>query len=167
MKFALLAAAVAANELNTFRPENWKNIMPVAIETGSFDLETMNNLEATGVVSWAQCADSAGVWTFDTAGSTYSPNPFKKGNTVSFNLKGSVSSPMHIDNYSVAVSLNGKKIDTQTFAGGDFSSSWSFAMSQKLPLITPSGHYDLVATGNGSAAGKSGVVMCATGSFDL
>ena len=169
MKFALLATAVAAstNELHTFRPSNWKNIMPVALETGSYEMADYSQL-GKGTVSWAQCGDDAGVWHFDTAGSSYSPNPFKKGNTVSFTLKGSLDKPIHIDDYTINVSLNGKKLDTETMPGGDFTDSWSFTLSQKLPLITPSGHYDIQAVGNGSVNGVSnGTVMCATGSFDL
>ena len=122
-----------------------------------------------GVVTWSQCPDDTGVWTFDTAGSTYSPSPFKKGNTVSFTLVGSVTAPIHIDNYSVEVKLNGKHLTTETFDGGDFTSAWSLSLSQKFPaLLTPSGHYQITAVGNGGLQnGENGTVTCGNAEFDL
>ena len=165
MKFLALAATASAMtyELNTFRPENWANIYKAMLT----EEWSMTPAPGAGTVTWSQCPDQAGVWTFDTKDSTYSPNPFKKGNTVSFNLVGTESQPIHIDKYSVKVSLGSKVIDTLTFPGGDFTNTWAFSLSEKLPIIAPSGHYTINAVGTGSTGGVSGTVMCGQAQFDL
>ena len=160
MKFALLATAIAAhtNELHTFE----------VMKNGGLE-QFGDGLGATGVVTWSQCPDDTGVWTFDTAASTYSPSPFEKGNTVSFTLLGSVTAPIHIDMYSVSVKLNGSLYIFETFGGGDFTSAWSLSLSQKFPaLLTPSGHYQITAVGNGGLQnGENGTVTCGNAEFDL
>ena len=141
MKFLALAATASAMtyELNTFRPDNWHNIYKAMLT----EEWSTTPAPGAGTVTWSQCPDQAGVWTFDTADSTYSPNPFKKGNTVSFVLKGTETQSMHIDHYTVKVSLGSKVIDTLTFPGGDFTNTWQFSLSEKIPAIAPSGSYSI------------------------
>ena len=170
MKFAALAlvASVTANELHMFAPENWKTIMPIAIRDGGYDV-TDDSMLGKGTISFSQCADPLGAFKFDEGASTYSPNPFKKGNTVDITLKGSYSKAVHIDNYEVTAYLNGSKLTTETFDGGDFDSAWSFNVKQKLPLISPSGHYKVHVVANGALKGSqtNGIVGCGDGEFDL
>ena len=154
MKFALLATAVAAHtiELHTFEAKNWQNIFPIVMKNGGLSLfgDASIGLGDKGVVTWSQCPDDIGVWTFDTAGSTYSPSPFKKGDTVSLTFVGSVTAPIHIDYYNVETYLNGSIFSEETFrnGGGRFTSAWSLSVSQIIPyFLTPSGHYQVTLQG--------------------
>ena len=165
MKFAsLLVAAAAANqtaphwELNAFRDENWPTLYKAWLSTD------MTAVEGKGDVTWSQCASDVNVWTFDTAGSSYSPMPVKRGKTLDFTVIGPLSQPIHVDDFTIEVYLGSTKLDTLTMPGGDFTTEFTFSMSQKRPLLTPPGHYTIKAVANGSA---NGTVLCANAEMDL
>ena len=81
MKFATLAlvAAVSANELHMFAPENWSKIVPIAMKAGGFDFQRDDGVVGKGTITFSQCSDPVGAFKLDAAGSSYSPNPFGKG----------------------------------------------------------------------------------------
>ena len=84
-------------------------------------------------------------------------------------MKGSFSKAVHIDHYEVTAYLNGSKLTTETFNGGDFTSAWTFDVSQKIPIIAPSGHYQIHVEAVGAPKGQqtNGIVGCGNGDFDL
>lgn len=54
-------------------------------------------------VTWSQCSSSADVWTLDADDSSYSPDPFSGGDSLTFDMKGSVSSAITVQGVHVKV----------------------------------------------------------------
>ena len=166
MKFTSLfvAAAAASNiphfETDAFADNNWPTLYKAWLNT-----EMNTSPVGKGTVSWSQCADDAGVWTFDTAGSTYSPNPVSRGKTLTVSIKGPLSAPIHVDNFNIEVYLGSTKVDSLQQAGGDWSGEFELTLSQKLPYLSPPGHYTIKAVANGSKS--NGTVLCANAELDL
>ena len=118
MKFAtaaLLALGVVADDrIDVFHPSNYKNLMSSLIDGvvhKKFNQDA--NLGATGIVTWKQCADQAGVFVFDKSATNTVPNPVTKGKDVKLNLAGSVSDTMTVTNIHVHVLWNGSNLYDQ------------------------------------------------------
>ena len=144
MKFTAAACLAATASASTFEPKNWAKIYPVFMKNG-FAATEPSNLEL-GTIVWSQCADPVGVFTLDTQGTSVSPYPCKKGNTESFDMKGSVSAAVNIAEYDINVKWNGHNLISETKAGAAFSAGpWEFKMSEKFPGLSPSGTYTIKA----------------------
>ena len=112
--YSLFATAIAAAsiKLNTFSGSNLANVIEVAKSTGSYDLEKLKaqNLKDIGQVSWSQCPDKLNL--FHIGGGYHTPNPFDKGETVTFGVKGNLDQPIYIAWYTIQIKLNGNIINS-------------------------------------------------------
>ena len=121
MKFAAVAfvalSAVSANsmegEISPFHISNYKNIVSLMLRNPHYKGATDSQVGETGKVTWAQCDDDAGVFTFDESSTTYNPDPVYKGTTLKLNLAGIVSDDMTVTNIHVHVDWNGSSLYDQ------------------------------------------------------
>ena len=159
------AAAAHTYVLDTFEPKNWAKLYMAYLMEPEQEVGPLGK----GTITFSQCADDAHVWTFDEAGSTYSPNPFGRGNTLTVHLVGSETSPITVSEYDVDVYLGSTKISSETMPGGSYSSSWSMDIEQKISIFTPPGTYTINALGVGSVTNgpANGSVLCGSGTFQL
>lgn len=82
------AANTESATIDVFHPMNF---MKVDMAKSLLKSVTDERPLTTGTVTWGQCDDAAGVFTFDESSTTYSPNPITKGSSIALNLAGIVS----------------------------------------------------------------------------
>ena len=109
-----------------------------------------------GVIAWSQCKDPAGVWTFDTKHSSYTPDPIKRRSTLDLKLVGSETKDIHVDHYDVIAYLNGHQLTTMTKPGGDYHNTWNYEFTQDIPFITPPGTYKVQVHAMGNVKTEEG-----------
>ena len=68
------------------------------------------NFQGTGDVTYSQCDDDAGVFTFDADNSNNVPAPVVKGSDVTLNLAGIVSDTIEVTNVHIHVDWNGSTL---------------------------------------------------------
>ena len=127
-----------------------------ALPPSIFACDKINSFESqNGVVTWKQCADQAGIFTFDAKDTTVSPADIKRGQTEAFDMKGSISKAVTFSGYNIEVLYNGHHLKTETKPGGSHAAGpWEFKMSEKIPIIAPGGHYSVIATSKGTITGQ-------------
>ena len=129
-------------------------------------LEQQPSVGATGVVSWAQCGDAEGKFTFDPASSSYSPNPLQKGKNVNLDLQGVVDSTTTLQKVHVNAKWNGASLyDQDITVGQSYSDLLEFDFSWFVPSYAPAGKYDITLTGFDSDLKTSD--MCVQASFNF
>ena len=65
------------------------------------------NVSDSGMVTYSQCDDDAGIFTLDDQQTSNSPQPLTKGVNLQFTLAGIISDHMNIKNIHVHVEWNG------------------------------------------------------------
>ena len=124
---------------------------------------------ADGQVAWTQCDSDADVWTFDADSSSYSPDPFSAGDTITFEFIGSVKESITVQGVHVKVQWGAITLSdadhsldqgTQTYAS-DVDLSINFA----LPAVAPNGSYTATITGYDDDTSKSN--FCVQAKFNL
>ena len=122
-----------------------------------------------GQVTWSQCSSSADVWTLDAEDSSYSPDPFGGGDTLNFDMVGSVSSPINVQGVHVTVKWGAITLSDADHAleqgTQSFDSDVDLTISFSLPSVAPSGSY--TATISGYDSSSSSTNMCVKASFKL
>ena len=122
-----------------------------------------------GQVTWSQCSSSADVWTLDAEDSSYSPDPFGGGDTLTFEMMGSVSSPITVQGVHVtvkwgAITLSDADHDLEGGAQS-FDDAVDLSINFSLPSVAPSGSY--TATIKGYDTSSSTTNMCVEAKFKL
>ena len=121
---------------------------------------------ATGVVTWGQCTDSEGKFTFDEASSSYSPSPLVKGKNVELDLQGIVDSTIELKRVHVNAKWNGASLyDQDINVGKKFTDLLEFDFSWFVPSFAPAGAYDITLTGFDSD--NTSTDMCVNASFNF
>ena len=162
-KAILAVGATQAALITPFGQENLGNVLQAIMRR-----QGKGPVGATGVVTWAQCADDAGVFQFDESSTTVDPDPIHKATNLNLNLKGIVSDEMTLSNIHVHVLWAGTSLyDEDIPMANTYDSNFAYTVGWYVPGFAPSGHYDVTMTGTGSAVGVSGTVMCVNAQFDL
>lgn len=120
-------------------------------------------------VSWSQCDSTEGVWTFDASSSSYSPDPFSGGDTLTFDMKGSVSSAITVQGVHVKVqwgSITLSDADHPLDQGTQtYDSDVDLSISFTLPAVSPAGSYTATISGYDDDSSKTN--MCVEAKFSL
>ena len=153
------AAQVDHLEIDAFNPVNF---MKLDVAKTLVKSVTDEPVQGKGDVTFTQCDDDAKVFTFDGSSTTYTPNPITKGSKLSFSLAGAVQSKLEITDIHMHVTWNGTPLyDNDYKQDNTYTSTYSYTMGYDVPSFAPSGNYDVLITGTGNAAGKSGAkVLC-------
>ena len=69
----------------------------------SQDFGLLEVSDADGQVTWSQCDDDTGVFTLDADATSYSPDPFGAGDTLTFEYVGEVTSSVTVSKVHVKV----------------------------------------------------------------
>ena len=130
-------------------------------------LATVAASTPNGQITMSQCGDSFGVFKFDEAGS--SPHSVAKGDTVKFDLKGTLTAPIEVLDVHVDVKWGKSTLYTHDFTQDNtYTTTYDYSpMSVAIPKIAPSGAYTVSIVGTGKQGGKSGNVLCVNASFSL
>ena len=164
---ALGAARETTNsaQIQPFGYQNLGNLVQALMTREVSD----STLTATGIVSWKQCNDDAGVFMFDDSTTSVDPTPVHKNVDVKLNLGGIVSDPMTITNIHVHVKWAGVNLyDEDIPQNNTYDSAYKYTVGWNVPSFAPSGHYDVTMTGTGNAGSvHGGLVMCVNAQFDL
>ena len=147
-----------------FNPENFlrnglvKNLMESKVQ----------NLKGTGDVTYGQCGDDAGVFTFDGDNTSNTPAPVTKGSEVTLNLAGIVSDSIEVTNVHIHVDWNGSTLyDEDHSQDNVYDSTYNYQLSWAVPSYAPSGAYAIKITGTGNSSSGAGTVMCITANMTL
>ena len=128
----------------------------------------VNMVQGTGDVTFAQCDDDFGVFSFDKTNTKTDPSPVTKGSHVNFNLAGIVSDEIIVDNLHIHVDWNGSTLyDEDHNQHNTYDSSYNYKLGWDVPSFAPSGHYHVIISGTGSNEGDNGTVLCVTADMDL
>ena len=126
------------------------------------------NFKGTGDVTYAQCADDAGVFTFDGDNTSNVPAPAVKGSDVTLNLAGIVSDAIEVTNVHIHVDWNGSTLYDEDHAQDNtYDSSYNYSLKWAIPSYAPSGAYALKVLGTGNSAAGAGSVYCISANFTL
>ena len=165
MKFALLAAVSALEfELDLFHPSSFVQTMmkqPNWIKSAV----ASNDLKDVGKVTWSQCADDLGVFTFDESSTTYTPDPITKGKPVNLDMHGIVSSAIDVTDIHVQCDWNHAPVYNNDIPGDHkWDSSLEFKFSWDVPAYAPAGAYSVTITGMDASKKKD---FCINAAFNL
>ena len=168
-KLAVAVGAVAASQerhmLDIFHPTNFMTV-PVAktLLSQVIDPKTEKIVGGGGSVTWSQCPDDIGAFTFDQDSTTFTPNPLTKGSHLSLDLKGIVSQSITQDNVHVHVDWNKTTLYDNDVKGTDtFDSQYEFKFGWDVPSYAPNGDYAI--TFKGTEPGDKKSVMCVQAAF--
>jgi len=152
---------------NMFAPENFAKL-PKANLVENF-LKTISDKQAvTGAITWDQCDDDFGDFTFDPSTTTWTPSTITKGISAKLNLGGIVANTIEVTDLKFHANWNGSSIYDQDFnQDNTYDSTYAYTVGWDIPSYTPSGHYDLTFTGVGNDAGSAGNVLCINAHIDL
>ena len=140
MKFATFAGLVATASAD----------MVLNIPAEAWDMISTDEPNG-GNVSFNQCDDDMGAFTFDADNTKVTPDPVKKGDTIKFHLAGIVSDPIEVTNVHVHVDWNGSSLwDEDHKQDNKYDSQYSYDLQWAVPSFAPSGQYDIHLTGIGS-----------------
>ena len=161
--------AARVTDQATIQPFGYQNLGNLVQALIKRPVHKDSDLTATGIVSWQQCSDNAGVFTFDDSSTSVDPSPVHKNCDVKLNLGGIVSDPMEITNLHVHVKWNNANLyDEDIPQDNTYDSTYAYTVGWNVPSFAPSGHYDVTITGTGNAGSvQSGLVMCVNAQFDL
>ena len=151
-------------QIPLFNPDNFAKNGLVAKLMAS----TSSNLTANGDVTYGQCDDDAGVFTFDKDNTSNVPAPAVKGSDVTLNLAGVVSDTMEVTNVHVHVDWNGSTLYDEDHAQDNtYNSAYNYKLSWSIPSYAPSGAYVIKVTGTGNTSAGPGTVMCISANMTL
>ena len=131
-------------------------------------MSNKSDVNGTGVVTYGQCSDDAGIFHLDKDNTSNTPNPVTKGSEVSLNLAGIVDDEMEITNVHIHVDWNGSTLyDEDHKQDNDYTSSYKYSLSWAVPSYAPSGKYAITVTGTGASSAGTGKEMCITAGMQL
>jgi hypothetical protein len=152
-------------QIPLFNPENFamKGLVAKLMASPS------SNLTANGDVTYEQCDDAAGAFTFDGDNTSNLPAPVVKGSDVTLNLAGIVSETVEVTNVHIHVDWNGSTLyDEDHSQDNTYDSSYSYKLSWSVPSYAPSGSYAIKVTGTGNTASVSNdFVICINANMTL
>ena len=147
-----------------FKPENFAKASLVK----ELMMSKVANFKGTGDVTYGQCADDAGVFTFDADNTSNVPAPAVKGSDVTLNLAGIVSDSIEVTNVHIHVDWNGSTLYDEDHAQDNvYDSSYNYSLKWAIPSYAPSGAYAVKVLGTGNSSAGAGSVMCITANFTL
>ena len=151
-------------QIPLFAPENFlrnglvKNLMESKVQ----------NLKANGDVTYGQCDDDAGVFTFDGDNTSNVPAPVTKGSNVTLNLAGIVSDSIEVTNVHIHVDWNGSTLyDEDHSQDNVYDSTYLYHLSWAVPSYAPSGAYAITIKGTGFSSSGPGTVLCINANMTL
>ena len=151
-------------KIDLFNPANYSqhNLVKNLLESRA------NMVQGTGDVTFAQCDDDFGVFSFDKTNTRTNPDPLVKGQNVAFNLAGIVSDTITVTNLHIHVDWNGSTLyDEDHPQSNTYDSSYNYSLGWFVPSFAPSGHYAVTITGTGTNEGDNGTVICVNAGMDL
>ena len=162
--YSLLFAAGAVSshtvELNILDFIKAENVVQSLIQS----VQQPDMGEFSGVLTFSQCSDDAGVFTLSSS-SSVTPNPIQKSSTEVIIINGSVSSPVSLKNVHLHVEWNSSPVSDKDNAA---SNEWgvgdvTYSLSWSTPALMPKGHYEMTLTGDDGNQS----VFCAIGVMDI
>mgnify|MGYP006141509109 CR=1 FL=1 len=124
-----------------------------------------------GQVAWTQCDSTLDVWTLDAEDSSYSPDPFGGGDTLTFDMVGTVSESITVQGAHVTVKWGAITLSDadHPLEGGEqtFDSAVDLSIHFSLPSVAPSGSYTVTIKGYEFADSASTTNMCVQTKFKL
>ena len=126
-------------ELDVFNPANFAkhNLVKELLES-----KVTSGLKAKGDVTYKQCDDDFGVFSFDKADTKNTPTEVVKGCNLGFTLAGIVSDEIEVKDLHVHVLWNGNTLyDEDHNQDTKYDSSYSYNLHWSVPSFAPSGHY--------------------------
>lgn len=131
-----------------FAPENFERLDHEVPTFGFFP-----GPNGPGDVTYTQCDDDAGVFTFDSSATKNDPAPVVKGVTVKFHLAGIVSDEIEVHNLHVHVLWNGSPLyDEDNKQDNKYDSQYAYDLKWDVPKFAPDGNFDITLTGTGKSA---------------
>ena len=147
-----------------FNPENFAKAGLIK----ELMMSKVANFKGTGDVTYGQCADDAGVFTFDSDNTNNVPAPAVKGSDVTLNLAGIVSDSIEVTNVHIHVDWNGSTLYDEDHAQDNvYDSTYNYSLKWSIPSYAPSGAYAVKVLGTGNSSSGAGSVMCISADFTL
>ena len=128
----------------------------------------LNVSDESGMVSYSQCEDDAGIFTLDDQSTSNTPQPLTKGVSLQFNLAGIISDHMSISNVHVHVDWNGTPLYDEDHAqANEYDDTYNYQLGWDVPAFAPDGAYAVKITGIGStsSAAEGSTVFCLGADF--
>ena len=122
----------------------------------------------SGMVTYSQCEDDAGIFTMDDQQTINSPQPLTKGITMSFTVAGIISEHMDIKNIHVHVDWNGTPLyDEDHPQDNSYDDAYSYDLGWDVPGFAPNGlyHIEIKGIGSSSSATEGSNVYCVAAEF--
>ena len=168
--FAL--GTVSALNIDLFSAKNFMNmpsqgLMKSMITSANQSLfYASNNI---GDVTYEQCDDDVGQFTFDDANTYNDPSPVAKGSDLNLNLAGVFGDSGTLKNIHIHVDWNGTPLydedHKQSTAIGD---EFKTTLGWNVPSFAPSGDYAINLIGTGDISGQTDAkVLCINAKMTL
>ena len=169
---AALGTASANLTIDLFTAKNFAKmptdgLVKSFLQSGNQFLFSASN--GLGDVTYEQCDDDVGQFTFDGDNTYNDPAPVVKGSDVSLNLAGIFGDQGTMTNIHIHVDWNGTPLydedhNQSTPIVDDFKTS----ISWNVPSFAPSGDYDVFLYGYGDLSGQSNAkIMCINAKMTL
>ena len=171
---AALAALGTASALNIdlFATKNYakmptQDLVRSFLQSGNQFLFSASN--DIGNVTYEQCDDDVGQFTFDGDNTYNDPAPVVKGCDLNLNLAGVFGDQGTLTNIHIHVDWNGTPLydedhNRSTAIGDDFKTT----LGWNVPSFAPSGDYAISLIGTGDISGKTGAkIMCIKAAMTL
>ena len=125
--------------------------------------------DGLGDVTYEQCDDDVGQFTFDGDNTYNDPAPVQKGSDVNLNLAGLFGDKGTLTNIHIHVDWNGTPLydedhNQKTKIGDDFKTT----IGWNVPSFAPAGDYDVFLKGYGTMGGQDDqFLMCINAKMTL
>ena len=122
-----------------------------------------------GDVTYQQCDDDVGQFTFDDSNTYNDPSPVNKGSDLNLNLAGVFGDSGTLSNIHIHVDWNGTPLydedhNQSTPIGDEFKTT----IGWNVPSFAPSGDYDVFLYGYGDMSSQTGAkVFCINAKMTL
>ena len=156
---SVLAALGTASALNIdlFAAKNFMNMPSQGLVKSMLATANQSLFSASnniGNVTYQQCDDDVGQFTFDDANTYNDPAPVAKGSDLNLNLAGVFGDSGTLTNIHIHVDWNGTPLYDEdhkqsTKIGDDFKTTIGWF----VPAFAPSGKYDVTLSGTGDISG--------------
>ena len=171
--FALAAlSATSAKNIDLFSAKNFMNIpteegIRALIKSGHQAMFSASN--GLGDVSYEQCDDDVGSFTFDGDNTYNDPAPVVKDSDLTLNLAGIFGDSGTLKNIHIHVDWNGTPLyDEDHEQTTDIGDEFTTAITWNVPAIAPAGDYEISLVGTGDLAGSTDAkIMCIHASMTL
>ena len=171
---ATLLALGSASALNIdlFSAKNFLKMKPdglVKAMVNSANQSLFGDYNQIGDVTYAQCDDDMGMFTFDDASTYNDPNPVAKGSNLNLNLAGIFGDQGTLTNIHIHVDWNGTPLyDEDHNQSTDVADEFKTTIGWNVPSFAPSGDYDVTLTGTGDMSGEKGSkILCINAKMTL